>query len=53
MKENIKSFFNEKKELFIFIGVVILVLGTVLGTGRKLNWKICRIFWIILVRIQG
>ncbi len=31
MKENIKSFFNEKKELFIFIGVVVLVLGTVLG----------------------
>ena len=31
MKEKLKEFFVEKKELFIFIGVITLVLGTVLG----------------------
>lgn len=31
MKENIKRFFYEKKEIFIFVGVVVLVFGTVLG----------------------
>lgn len=31
MKEKIIRIFNEKKELFIFVGVVLLVFGTVLG----------------------